>query len=177
MALVVEDNTGLPDAESFVSVADADTYFTNRGDPSEWSSLSVAEKEANLRVAAEYLKNEYAGSWKGSLFDKDQRLPFPRLNLYNAENILIEDVPTEIIDANCELALLNVNNSLRVGIVNDKNVKSRSVRVDTISEEVEFVGASNTKPVYPYILSMISQYLKAGSISGTGGSSTLYLTL
>jgi hypothetical protein len=44
MTLIVETGQGLPDAESFISVADADTYFTARGN-AVWAALTDDAKE------------------------------------------------------------------------------------------------------------------------------------
>ena len=50
--MVVEDGTGLSNADSFVSVAYADTYFSTRG-VSAWASLT--NKEALLIKATDYI--------------------------------------------------------------------------------------------------------------------------
>ena len=44
MALVVEDGTGLPDAESYVSVADCKSYLDARG-RTAWGQLTEPEQE------------------------------------------------------------------------------------------------------------------------------------
>ena len=52
MSLVVEDGTGKADAESYISVADADTYHSNRGN-TDWAALTTTEKEQLLRGATD----------------------------------------------------------------------------------------------------------------------------
>ena len=42
MALTHEDGTGKADAESYLSVTDADTYHTAHGDPAAWSGATTA---------------------------------------------------------------------------------------------------------------------------------------
>jgi hypothetical protein len=56
MALIVEDGTGRADAESYVSVADADTYHANRGELRRGRrSAPPPSKEQLLRQATEYM--------------------------------------------------------------------------------------------------------------------------
>ena len=74
MALVVEDGTGLSTAESYISVADADTYHSDRGN-ALWTGTDAVKEEA-LRQATEYLDATY--DWKGSISLTTQALNWPR---------------------------------------------------------------------------------------------------
>ena len=50
MALVVEDGTGLDTAESFISVADADTYHTEwNADPTAWTGATTAQTTSTAK--------------------------------------------------------------------------------------------------------------------------------
>jgi hypothetical protein len=64
MTLTVEDGTGKADAESYISVADADTYFTARNNAT-WAALSTSDKEAALRKATDYMLQAYRVRWAG----------------------------------------------------------------------------------------------------------------
>ena len=77
MALIVEDGTGKSDAESFISVADADTYHSNRGN-TDWASLLTAAKEQNLRKATDYICQVYRMKWAGTRVNGTQALDWPR---------------------------------------------------------------------------------------------------
>lgn len=77
MALIVEDGTGLPDAESYISVADADAYFAARSNAA-WAALAAPAKEAALRKAADYIGAVYGERWKGVKLGPDQALDWPR---------------------------------------------------------------------------------------------------
>lgn len=77
MAIIVEDGTGLATAESYISVADADTYFSKRGNAT-WSALTTAQKEEALRKAADYMQAVYYNRWSGTRVNGVQALDWPR---------------------------------------------------------------------------------------------------
>src|SRR5690606_27756416 len=77
MALIVEDGTGLPNAEAYISVADADSYFAKRGN-SAWAALTVDAKEVALRLGADYMAAVYGPRWCGERLTDTQALDWPR---------------------------------------------------------------------------------------------------
>lgn len=77
MSLIVEDGTGLLTAESYVSVAAADTYHAALGlNHTTWASASTPNKEAALRKATQYIDATY--SFKGQKVVWNQALSWPR---------------------------------------------------------------------------------------------------
>lgn len=89
MALIVEDGTGKTDAESYISVADATTYFAARGN-TVWSGLaSDTVREQLLRKATDYMVGRYGLRWKGERVSEDQALDWPRSCAY-ANGFLID---------------------------------------------------------------------------------------
>lgn len=77
MALVVEDGTGKPDAESYISVVDALAYLTSRGDV-VFSAAAQAAQEAALRNATDYMVSVYRYRWAGYRYTLGQALDWPR---------------------------------------------------------------------------------------------------
>ena len=77
MALIVEDGTGKSDAESYISVADADDYFSKRGNAA-WAGLTTEQKEQSLRKATDYMVQAYRLRWKGVRTVATQALDWPR---------------------------------------------------------------------------------------------------
>lgn len=117
MALIVEDGTGLSTAESYISVADADTYHSDQNNTS-WASLSTPAKEANLRKATEFMIGKYRMRWLGTRMKSsvNQALDWPRAYVYTEPFLhgaigefpyLVPDniVPKEVKNACAELAL------------------------------------------------------------------------
>ena len=74
MALIVEDGSGLSDAESYVSVADAGTYCTAHG-LTAWTGVD-AVKESALRNATQYIDTMY--NFRSAKSYYSQALEFPR---------------------------------------------------------------------------------------------------
>lgn len=105
MALVVEDGTGLSTAESYISVADADTRHSDLGNTA-WAALSTGAKEAALRAATDYMEGSYRQAWKGTRRTRDQALSWPRYGVI-VDGWCIDStiVPAEVAGACADLAL------------------------------------------------------------------------
>ena len=95
MALIVESGAGLPNSEAFISVSDADTYFSNRGNAA-WAALNTAAKEAALRLSTDYMGAVYGPRWGGERLTDTQALDWPRGE---------PGVPEAVKRANAELAV------------------------------------------------------------------------
>lgn len=102
--MTVEDGTGLSTAQSYVSVADADTYHTAHGNTT-WTGVD-ALKEAALVRATQALDARY--SWQGFRLVETQALDWPRYDAYDVDGYYLSGVPQGIKDALCELALLEL---------------------------------------------------------------------
>src|SRR5574338_242170 len=104
MAIVAEDGTGKANAVSFVTVSDADTYFTAEGNE-DWSDLSTAEKEKLLVSATRSIERDYATKFIGVRKSLAQALSWPRLASDANGFDLSGSVPREVKIATYELAL------------------------------------------------------------------------
>lgn len=120
ISLVVEDGTGLLNAESYCDVPTADFYHFNRNN-TVWSSLDNATKEACLRKASTYMVSAYRSRWKGRRVKFHQTLDWPRVGVYLDDfagsygrngfgsygyfQVDYKIVPAEIINACAEYAL------------------------------------------------------------------------
>jgi hypothetical protein len=79
MALIVEDGTGLANAESYVSVAAATTYHANVGNTAWAAITSDTTKEQLLRKATDYMVAQYRLQYAGCRRYSTQSLDWPRL--------------------------------------------------------------------------------------------------
>ena len=105
--LITETGAGLPNAESYVSVADADVYHSKRLNTA-WAALNEATKEGLLIKATEYMVGQYRERWKGQRRTSTQSLDWPRYDVelddvcaYLGSDI----VPVEVQNACAALAL------------------------------------------------------------------------
>jgi hypothetical protein len=174
MALIVEDGTGKADAESFISVADATTYHTNRGN-SAWTGLaSDTIREQHLRKATDYIEEVYRLRWKGQLKTTSQSLAWPRAwvereDFYVTSSAIPDvngnfyypddEVPTEVKNACAELALRSIDGQLSPDLT--QGVKRE--KVDVL--EVEYDTTSPQYTRYRAIDNMLAPLLKS-----TGGA-------
>lgn len=147
MALIVEDGTGKTDSESYLSVADADTYIAKfLDDPAAWTSLSPALKETALRKGTRYLNDVYGLRWLGSRTNVDQALHFPRSGIVDYDGFIIEDdeMPRELGDATAEAALRSVTetNGLLPDITETGSLKRKKLVAGPLESEKEYVGGT-----------------------------------
>lgn len=97
-------------AESYISVADADTYHANLGNAT-WATLTTTVKEQLLRKATNYMVQVYRLAWAGIRKNDTQSLDFPRYLVPKYDNGAMysyydeDSVPKEVKDACCEFAL------------------------------------------------------------------------
>ena len=179
MTLIVEDGTGVTSAESYITVADADTYFSNRGNTT-WAALTTTAKEQALRKGCDYLVQTYRLRWKGVRVASTQSLDWPRasvertdysysgLNGYTTVGGVYyfpsDEVPTEVSRANAELAY----RSLSADLLADVGAQVKSETVGPIS--VTYQDGARQSTSYKAIDAMLAPYLQAaGMISVVRG--------
>ena len=104
--MIVEDGTGLSNADSYVSVEFADNYFSARG-VTAWASLTQAKKEQALIRATDFIDSIY--QWHGKKATSEQALRFPRVNLTDYEGMLVIGIPNCLKQAVCDASMLSVN--------------------------------------------------------------------
>ena len=146
MALVVEDGTGLTNADSYLSEADADTYVAAHGADAVWTAALTADKEEALRLATQALDAQYGGQWRGLRANDTQALDWPRENAEDDDGYAIDDesVPTALEHACAELAVKEVNgDTLVADLTNPGAVKRELRKVGPITKEDEYVGGKS----------------------------------
>jgi hypothetical protein len=107
MTIIVEDGTGLADSETYIGVEEADAYHAARNNFA-WDEGDIADKEAALRRATQYLDGFYKTKWAGYRTNgRAQALDWPRTSAYDHEGnyIASDEVPAELSQACAEAAL------------------------------------------------------------------------
>jgi len=183
MALVVEDGTAKTDAESYVSVADADTYFSNRGNAA-WAALTTEQKEQALRKATDYLVAVYRLRWKGRRVSQDQALDWPRYDAYiitdpfHTSGILADDwliaadvVPVEVERACAELAVRAAGDTL-IEDLDLTDARGSVVKQKAGSVEIQYKSdheLSNVKK-FPLVERLLDPLIEGENASRYGGT-------
>ena len=109
MAIIVENGTGMPTANSFISLADAITYAALHGLTTFADAGDDEQQNIWLIRAAHYLRDEEMFPYRGTRLTLTQRLPFPRVGAVErgaAEAYASNVVPWRMADAQVELAEL-----------------------------------------------------------------------
>ncbi len=107
MALI--STVGAADANSYVTVAEAEAYFGDRIHAEGWVGLSVNDKPKALVTAS--LQLDWYARWKGSKATTTQSMGFPRIGLLLPDGTEYDStvVPPEVKKAVFELALSSVD--------------------------------------------------------------------
>ena len=155
MSLICEDGSGKSDSESYISVADASSYHTARGNTA-WAALATdALREAALRRATDYMRQAYRSRWQGYKVNEDQALDWPRYGV-EVEGYAVDSdiVPTEVKNACAELALrasaAELNPDLTQGVLSEQ-VGSIQVTYDKASPQFTRYRAIDAV-ISPYLL-------------------------
>lgn len=184
MAFVVEDGTGLANANAYVSVAFCDSYFADR-DNEDWDL--VDNKQAMIVRATDYINSRFGAGWIGQQeFPGVQALDWPRKSnmttspYYNGFVTYASDptFPTDIVPvalqkACAEYALRANNGSLAP----DPTASESGLAVVELTEDVGPIKTTtkfattgqgstvNPFPAYPLADALLRPLLK-GTASG-----------
>jgi hypothetical protein len=127
MALTPEDNTGLANADSYVSLTTFKAYCTNRG--IDYTLLGDGDDvalEHLARIAFTYVNVQ--GPWKSVPLSNDQAGEFPRIDLSDGMGRTFNTVPQRVKDAQCEAMITQgQGNDLFVTATRGGQVVSESV--------------------------------------------------
>ena len=160
--LIVEDGTGLANAESYSSVAFADDWHLRRGNLA-WGQKSETRKEQLLRQATDYITYVFGPSFIGVRAYLGQALAFPRtLGTVDNGYLLSLGVPMEVQQATAELAAIADVTPL---LPNQTAVAKKKVKVGPI--EVEYDASSWTGPKFISATTMLTAYMDRRSAGMT----------
>lgn len=170
VAMVVEDGTGLSNANSYSSVAEADDYLSIKAATlyAVWSALNTTQKEGYLMWATRLL--DQRANYQGSKSVSTSALRWPRTGVTDRDGISLayDEIPPAIKSATVEIAYNLVSKAVDPSApAADPTGALKRVKADVV--EVEYVegSASPGSDYFPYGINEILSGL--GSIStGTG---------
>ena len=170
MALIIEDGTvvrgspeGSADANSFVTVAQFQSFFDSRGD-SVGSDADDDEVEAALIKATDYMAQRLRLLWKGSRVEAQQPLDWPRRGVdvpdffdpfFRNVNVPVSfqdtffipenEIPQEVKDCQMFLARATIDSA---GVSSVENLQAALGRTTTLEKvgtlEVRYTDAQNS---------------------------------
>lgn len=159
MALEVETGTGSSIAESFASVAQADTRMAAHG-YTNWSDLTTTEKEQALRRATAHMEGAYRNRWKGTRLLRAQALSWPRYGAWvDGFDIPSTEVPDEVVNACIDLAFRAAAGELAPD-------QTRTIVREKVGPlETEYDRYSSGLPRYSAIDMALAPYLGGGGMN------------
>jgi len=166
MPLTVEDGSGNPNADAFVSVTDCDAYCAAHG-LTGWTGMTdTTLKENAIRRATGYLS--FSLFWKGSrTHARAQALAWPRAGATDIEGWVISAnaLPVELVQACCEIAAREV---VTPGFTSPDVTMTERVRLEKVGEiTTEYASVPTTsdaaRPVMTRVMDLIGGFLATGS--------------
>lgn len=152
--------------DTYLSVADADTYWSNRNN-STWSAASTAEKEAALREATQFIDGAY--EFIGQIVTSSQLLAFPRSGLEirsgNFKYGFINNVtiPFMVENATAELALEALSGRLLQSQERGGRVKREKIG----QVEIEYADFAPSNKTYDFVTIILRPLLVSSGRSST----------
>ena len=150
MALIVEDGTCKPNAQSWASVAEWKDYFSKRGNATA-AALSDTVIEQKLVLAADYIKTNYGDRFKGVQIRKEQALPWPRYGAWIHDDTFLIDateIPAELKFAQIEVGWAAVDMDISPNVdVGDPQITTEIVG----PIEVQYDVSNSSKLMQPIL--------------------------
>ena len=172
ISFVVEDGTGLPNANSYCDLDYALEYCVSKG-YTNWLTLTEDMQKIYIIRGTEFVDNFY--NWKGRRGSQSQSMAFPRLDLFDEDHYEVRGVPDKLKKACIEAAFLNSSSgSDTLFTTKDENGAIKRQKVDSL--EVEYFSnqqsETNTDAVdYTTIYDILNKLLKGlYKEKGDGGS-------
>jgi len=175
VAFTVEDGTLVAGANALASVADVDSYWSDRGGNTAWSVLSTAQKQAAIIKGTAYVGDESRYLYRGT---KRGRMVWPRTGAVERFGQPIADttIPWQIKDA---VAVLAARSGASEALLPD--IKEGIESVGAGSARVQFRTDKEAKTKIWEVEALLGALLKGGingiyDIPPTGGTDDPHAT-
>lgn len=171
-----------PDADSYVSVADATAYLAKKAGAGAWASTLLATQEARLQEATRMIDN--CRFW-GARSSMSQALEFPRMYPYNSDKPCwsgAPEVPRAVRHATIEQAWHLLANEATGGQTKRQQLQAGGVTSFTIGSLSETFGSESAAPspllaLCPDARATISRWIQRGGRITTEREQTRRRTL
>lgn len=151
MSLIVETGAGITGANSYVDRTYADAYHAEFGN-TDWDGFEDDAKDAALIQASKSLDIQYGDRYRGQVVPSQnttRQLLFPRLAFNDLYGTLWNAmVPTYLLNAACELALLKLNGADITPLVSTDTSIISEVAVGSVRIKKQYSGAAPQQEIY-----------------------------
>ena len=170
---ILEDGTGVVDATTYADLAAADQYLENSDRRTAWRTSSSKERQAALIQGADYIDQTFRNRYKGQRFSSEQRLEWPRIQVFDElgnptepDPGLVDSIPEEIGNAAIEYAFEAAIAPLApTPVVDDtgREVISKREKVDVLEESTQYRDISTAKfRKFPRAELVLRRWLRRG---------------
>jgi hypothetical protein len=160
VTIVVEDGTNVTGANSYISLADAKTYFNNRGDQT-FDALTPDKMGACLVRGASAMDYWLNGRWRGRRANQIQALDWPRIGMIDSDGYCVpkNTIPQKLKNAQCEIAKIESSTPFIQTQVSNQN----TLKLQAIGPiKSEFMDTSPSISYWPMIIAMLKDYAQIG---------------
>ena len=176
MAITIDASLGGANANSYVTLAEAETYIEARLYSDAWTNLTDEEiKKQALLGATKRIDYE---KFSGYIVANTQKLSFPRNGLALLDGRDINGIiPSMVKEAQIELAIYMLSQDMSKPSVDTSNLKEYAVKVGAIEETKKYaidandnVSTANSEmpPNVEYLLQDLSYTMSTGGIAQVG---------
>ena len=166
--MVVEDGTGLSNADAYVSVADADIYHASYNGSTDWSGATTAAKEMAIMVATQYIDNTYGSAWKGTRTGSVQSLDWPRAGVQDQNGFVqaSDELPNKLKQAAAEVALRHVQgDDIMVDIDEPGTISEETLKAGPVSTTVKYAGGMGQVVQFSIVDALLQHFIgRAGKL-------------
>ena len=166
MAATINATLKSETANSYVTLAEANSYFETVPDSSTWTNKTDDQKNRALISATRWIDSFI---FYGDRCDEDQALKFPRTN-YQVDRVELDcsSIPNNIKYAQYELARALANDTDAItgttgkeGNISEAKLGDLEVKFNTATQGTGSVN--NIMDVYPWLQSYLGAYMLGGA--------------
>lgn len=166
MAIIIDATVGGANSNSYISLEDANTYFSYNLYGENWDNADDETRKKALVSATRRIDYEKFYGYRSS---ENQSLQFPRAGIGYLDGIYVDNIiPQQISEATCELALYMLSTNMSKPSVNTSNiqsVKAGSLAVEYAIDKNDNVSRPNNE-LPPFVLALIQDFSNTALSSG-----------
>lgn len=168
---VVEDGTGLSDATSYISLADADQYVEDYvANASDWNSAVDDVKKQALNVASQFIDIQYV-PLQGVRIKEEQALNWPRSYVIDRDGYSVDSdiVPKRVEQAAVEVALYFITNGeVYSQLDSEGRLQAQRITIDVITIQKQWSGSNPQSALKSKVDGFLSEYMSGGGNGNPG---------